>query len=104
MLVAYFTGMKASNSNNLSHFKESLNVNNAKTYQESVLNNVLSFSFIVFLILISVVPALIIALSCNKGVLRTSLVAIFAFFFSDLYLCNYTIRKYLLKEPAYCKL
>lgn len=104
MLVSYFTGMRVMNPSKIDRFKEQLSVNNSKSYEESVFNNVVTFSLLVFLIVISVVPALVIAISCNRGVLRTGLVVLVAFFFSDLYLCNYVIRKYLLKEPAYCKL
>jgi hypothetical protein len=103
MLVSYFTGMKITNPNKIENFKRSLNVNNARTYEESVVNNVLTFTFLAFLILISVIPAITIAVSCNRGVLRTSLVTIFAFFLSDIYLCNYAIRRYWLKESGYCK-
>lgn len=103
MLVSYFTGMKMVNPTKIENFKRSLNVNNAKTYEESVVTNVLTFTFIVILIIISVLPAITIAVNCNRGLLRTSLVTIFAFFLSDIYLCNYAIRRYWLKEPAYCK-
>ena len=103
MLVSYFTGMKVVNPNKIENFKRSLSVNNAKTYEESVVNNVLTFTFLTILILISVVPSITIAVSCNRGFIRTSFVVLFAFFLSDIYLCNYAIRRYWLKEPGYCK-
>jgi hypothetical protein len=103
MLVSYFTGMKISNPNKIESFKRSLNVNNARTYEESVVTNILTFTFVVILILISIVPAITIAVNCNRGKLRTALVTVFAFFLSDIYLCNYAIRRYWLKEPGYCK-
>jgi hypothetical protein len=103
MLVSYFTGMKVINPNKIENFKKSLSVNNARTYQESVVSNVLTFTFLIVLILISVVPAITIAVNCNRGMLRTSLITVFAFFLSDIYLCNYAIRRYWLKEPGYCK-
>ena len=104
MLVAYFTGMRAANSRGLNNFKSSMEVKNNKDYKSAVVGGALGFSIIAFLILVSVFPAIVIALNCNRTFLSKFFVVIFAFFFSDLYMCWYVFKRYLVRDPNYCLL
>ena len=54
MLVSYFTGMRVMNPSKIDRFKEQLSVNNSKSYEESVFNNVVTFS-ILFIYILSAV-------------------------------------------------
>jgi hypothetical protein len=89
---------------NISLANNAQDINNIskEEYRKSVMNVVLNYSFIAVFVLLTVVPAVLIALGCNTGHMAV-VSGVIAFFFSDIYLFNYAFRKFVLNEPGYCK-
>jgi len=54
------------------------------------------------LVILNAIPAILVAINCNKD--KPILYGIFALIFSDLYLIQWAIRKFVLKDKNYCKL
>ena len=73
-------------------------INNIEDYRSSVILNVVWFSILVVFLLLNVVPAVLIANVCSKGNILNIIVS---FLFSDIYMCNYAIRKFIF-EDNYC--
>ena len=53
-------------------------------------------------VLLAVIPAILIARQCNPA-LKVRY-GILAFFFSDIYIFQWAVRKFLLHEPEYCQM
>ena len=75
-------------------------INNIEDYRSSVILNVVWFSILVVFLLLNVVPAVLIANVCSKGNILNIIVS---FLFSDIYIFNYAIRKFIF-EDNYCAL
>tara|TARA_B100001093_G_C26743603_1_gene977816 strand:- start:863 stop:1186 length:324 start_codon:yes stop_codon:yes gene_type:complete len=106
VLVGYITALKIFDPSKFKNFNNELKVSNnadEHEYKKSVLTTMLSFSVLVIILMLSVIPAMIIAYSCNTGNERI-IPLIVAFFFSDIYMCNYAIRKFIFKDPSYSNL
>ena len=58
--------------------------------------------FSAILVCLNAIPAILVAINCNKD--KPILYGIFALIFSDLYLIQWAIRKFVLKDKNYCKL
>ena len=97
VLVGYLTGMKILNPSKLD-----MADNSGDNYRESVLKTFISFTVIVILFMLTIFPAVVIAYSCNENMALRILHIICAFFLSDIYMCNYVIRKFILKDKKYC--
>ena len=54
------------------------------------------------LVCLNAIPAILVAINCNKE--KPILYGIFALIFSDLYLIQWAVRKFIFKEKNYCKL
>jgi len=74
-------------------------IKNREEYSNSVLMNMVWFSILVVFLLLNVIPAVLIANVCSKG---NILHIVLSFLFSDIYVCNYAIRKFIF-EDNYCK-
>jgi hypothetical protein len=108
MFVGYLLFLRMFQPKEIKQFKNSLLLSNKEKpnyseYKDSVLRTILNYSIIAIFILLTVVPAVLIATGCNKGV-EALVSGIFAFLFSDIYLFNYAFRKFVLKESGYCKM
>ena len=108
MFVGYLLFLRMFQPKEIKQFRNSLLLsnkekNNYSEYKDSVLRTILNYSIIAIFILLTVVPAVLIATGCNKGV-EAVVSGIFAFLFSDIYLFNYAFRKFVLKESGYCKM
>ena len=68
-------------------------------YRDSVILNIVWFCVLIVFLLLNVVPAVLIANVCSKG---NILNIIISFLFSDIYIFNYAIRKFVF-EDNYCK-
>lgn len=104
VFVSYLLFLKVFKPNDITQIREAtrLNDNTDSKYSDKVVKTFLSFSMICILVLLTVVPAVIIAVSCNQGT-QAIISGITAFFFSDIYLFNYALRKFVYKESGYCK-
>ena len=106
MFVGYLLFLRMFQPKEIKTFRNSLLLKNSERpdypeYKDSVLRTVLNYSIIAIFILLTVVPAVLIATGCNKGT-QAVLSGVFAFLFSDIYLFNYALRKFVLKEKGYC--
>ena len=107
VLVSLILFMKTFYPEDIENFREKFKVDNSKpvnnvVYNKSVRNSMTGYSFMLFFILLNVVPALIIALNCNSGIIGKILVVPFAILFSDIYIFWYVFRQFILKSRGYC--
>ena len=68
----------------------------------NVLVVALGWIILIIGILFAAIPAILIARQCNPA-LKVRY-GILAFFFSDIYIFQWAIRKFLLHEPEYCQM
>ena len=106
MFVGYLLFLRMFQPKEIKAFRNSLMLKNSERpdypeYKDSVLRTVLNYCLIAIFILLTVVPAVLIAIGCNKGH-QAVISGVFAFLFSDIYLFNYALRKFVLKERGYC--
>ena len=57
---------------------------------------------ICILLLFTTIPAVLVAINCNKD--SKLMYGIVSFFFSDIYLLQWSIKKFIIKEKNYCKI
>ena len=69
---------------------------------KTIKNNIFLLIYISILLLFTVVPAILIAINCNPT--QKILYGIVAFFFGDIYLLQWSIRKFILNDTNYCKI
>jgi hypothetical protein len=69
-----------------------------KDYKNKTIENIIWYSIILVFLLLNVVPAMLIASNCDGNNLVRLLLA---FVFSDIYVFNYTIRKFIFRD-GYC--
>jgi len=84
------------NSKVLDNFK---NMENRGTL---IKNNVFILIYISLLLLVTALPAVLVAINCNKE--NKMMYGLLAFLFSDIYLLQWAIKKFILNIPGYCKL
>ena len=100
MLISFLLFTKLFYPHQLKSVQNSINKNlgNNLVYRDKVLLNVVWFCILVIFLLLNVVPAVLIANVCSKGNILNLIVS---FLFSDIYIFNYAIRKYVF-EDNYC--
>ena len=77
-------------------------INNNNNIESQIYNNIYIILFISFILLCTTMPAVLVATNCNPN--NKILYGIIGFFFSDLYLIQWSIKKFILKQANYCKL
>jgi hypothetical protein len=77
-------------------FKTFLEGNHDKILRD----NLYTMIYMIILILITTIPAVLVATNCNKD--SKVLYGILGFLFSDIYLLQWSIKKFVLKYPEYC--
>lgn len=107
VLVSLILFMKAFYPEEIEKFREKLKVDSSKeidaeTYKKSVKSTIKGYSFMLFFILLNIIPAIIIALNCNRSIIMKMLVVPFAVLFSDIYMLWYVLMKYVIKSKGYC--
>ena len=65
-------------------------------------NNVYIILYITLLLLFTTIPAVLVAINCNSD--EKMLYGLIGFLFSDIYLMQWSIKKFILKDPSYCKI
>tara|TARA_B100001093_G_scaffold410304_1_gene399548 strand:- start:658 stop:954 length:297 start_codon:yes stop_codon:yes gene_type:complete len=63
-------------------------------------DNLYTMLYMIILILVTTIPAVLVATNCNKD--SKVLYGLLAFLFSDIYLLQWSIKKFVLKYPEYC--
>jgi len=79
-------------------------IDNIKNYNDNkkfLTNNVYLIFYITLLLIVTALPAVLVAIECNKE--NKILYGIMAFLFSDIYLLQWSIKKFILNKSNYCK-
>jgi hypothetical protein len=102
MIVSWLIFSRIFNPNQIRVFIEERkfknNNNNKIDYKHKTIENILWFCILLIFLLFNVVPAVLIASNCaNNNYLHLAM----AFFFSDVYVFNYAIRKFIFRD-GYC--
>lgn len=82
----------------LENFKNIIENNTEKI----IYDNIYIISFMTLLLLVTTIPAVLVAIHCNKE--NPIRFGILAFLFSDIYLLQWSIKKFIVKTPGYCNL
>ena len=77
------------------------NINNYNDNKKFITNNVYLMFYITLLLIVTALPAVLVAIECNKD--NKILYGIMAFLFSDVYLLQWSIKKFILNKSNYCK-
>ena len=104
MIVSWLIFSRIFNPNQIKVFIEERkfknNNNNKIDYKHKTIENILWFCILLIFLLFNVVPAVLIASNCaNNNYLHL----IVAFLFSDVYVFNYAIRKFIFRD-GYCNI
>jgi len=67
-----------------------------------VMDNMYTLIYVSFILLVTTIPAVLIAINCNKK--HPIGYGILAFLVSDIYLLQWAIKKFIIKYPKYCPL
>jgi hypothetical protein len=79
-------------------------IDNIKNFNDNarfVKNNVYLMFYITLLLMVTALPAVLVAVDCNKD--NKWLYGLLAFLFSDVYLLQWSIKKFILNRANYCK-
>ena len=69
---------------------------------KTINNNIYIITYIGILLLFTTIPAVLVAINCNKN--SKLLYGSLGFLFSDVYLIQWSIKKFILKQKNYCNL
>jgi len=96
-MVLVTTGIILSNNRKIIN-----NVLNYDNISATLNNNIYILTFISLLLFFTTLPAVLVATHCNPN--NPILYGIIGVLFSDVYLIQWSIKKFILKTPNYCKL
>lgn len=104
MIVSWLIFNRIFNPNQIKVFQEERkmknNINNKIDYKHKTIENILWFCILLIFLMFNVVPAVLIASNCaNNNIVHL----ILAFLFSDIYIFNYAIRKFIFRD-GYCNI
>ena len=71
-------------------------------YDKTLHNNIFMLVYISMLLIFMTIPSVLIAVNCNPN--NKIMYGFIAFIFSDIYLLQWSIRKFIFKSPNYCKI
>ena len=63
-------------------------------------DNLYTLIYITLLLLVTTIPAVLVAINCNKS--QPIRYGVLAFLISDIYLLQWSIKKFVLRYPEYC--
>lgn len=69
---------------------------------KTINNNIFIIFYVSVILFMTTIPAVLVAINCNKD--SKLLYGVIAFFFSDIYLVQWSIKKFILKHQGYCKI
>ena len=87
--------------NNISNLNNALN-NKLSNNNKIVSNNFFILFYVSLLLIVTALPSVMVAINCNPN--NKILYGLIAFFFSDLYLLQWAVKKFILKKENYCKI
>jgi len=65
-------------------------------------NNIYILIYMSLLLLFTSIPAVLVAINCNKD--DKLFYGFMAFIFSDIYMIQWSIKKFIIKDASYCKI
>ena len=77
------------------------NIKNFNDNQRFLQNNVYIMFYLTLLLIVTALPAVLVAMECNKK--NKIMYGLLAFLFSDIYLLQWSIKKFILNKSNYCK-
>ena len=87
------------NNNRISeNFKNTINLNT----KNIIIDNSYIITYLTTLLLFTTIPAVLVAVNCNPK--NPIFYGIIAFIFSDIYLLQWSIKKFIFRYGNYCKL
>lgn len=78
------------------------NVLNSNNVSATLNNNIYILTFISILLFFTTLPAVLVSINCNPN--NKIGYGVLAFIFSDIYLIQWSIKKFIIKKDNYCKL
>ncbi len=78
------------------------NVLNSNNVSATLNNNIYILTFISILLFFTTLPAVLVSINCNPN--NKLGYGVLAFIFSDIYLIQWSIKKFIIKQDNYCKL
>ena len=94
MIVSWLILMRLFNPKQITYFKEEMKFKGGD-YKQKTIEHILWYCILVLFLMFSVVPAVLIASNCHKN---NMLHIAIAFMFSDIYIFNYAVRKFIFKD------
>jgi hypothetical protein len=77
------------------------NIKNFNDNQRFLQNNVYIMFYLTLLLMVTALPAVLVSMECNKK--NKVMYGLLAFLFSDIYLLQWSIKKFILNKSNYCK-
>lgn len=68
--------------------------------EKMVMDNIYTIVYMTILLLVTAIPAVLVAINCNKN--KPIRYGIISFLFSDIYLLQWSIKKFIIKMDNYC--
>jgi hypothetical protein len=99
MLISWLIFTKLFKPHQIKEFRDERKVNE-NDYKHTTIENILWYCILLLFLLFNVVPAVLIAFNCNKNNIGHLIIS---FLFSDIYVFNYTLRKYVFRD-GYCSI
>ena len=78
------------------------NINNINNNAKMLSNNLFIIIYLTMLLVVTALPAVMVSINCNPD--NKVMFGILAFLFSDVYLLQWAVKKFILKRENYCKL
>jgi|TARA_B110000285_G_C15084982_1_gene595662 hypothetical protein len=78
------------------------NIKNINNKAKMLSNNVFIMIYMTMLLMVTALPAVMVAINCNPD--NKVLFGLLSFFFSDIYLLQWAVKKFILKKENYCKI
>ena len=98
MSILSLTALNLMRRRNLESFKNYLNGDFTLLIQDNTYNII----YTTLLIIVMTIPAVLVSINCNNT--QPIRYGILAFIFSDIYLLQWSIKKFIMKYPNYCPL
>lgn len=77
-------------------------IKNINNKAKMLSNNIFIMIYMTMLLIVTALPAVMVSINCNPD--NKVLFGLIAFLFSDIYLLQWAVKKFILKRENYCKI
>ena len=77
-------------------------IKNINNKAKMLSNNIFIMIYMTMLLIVTALPAVMVSINCNPD--NKVLFGIISFLFSDIYLLQWAVKKFILKRENYCKI